>query len=339
MKKLTKSSALILSAIMLSLTACGNADTATSSTDSGISSDKSVSSTGNESSGASTDSSSEASAESTQNEDIAYPVGNPFEAIGQNEGPVAVTDISFWQPLGKITLNCDEVSEPKPDISANGTVVIDFNSVSDYDIVSDNAIYDAIKSSFEKESEYRSFFEPGATLNMMVGHDELDSIGIDEYNNKYLINDGFYEVSSGTLGFTTLDEAYEMGKTLYSDFDKATFESMQKYISEQDGKLCISKDIAFSEGGGNTGYNFGYAAMLAYYTDDSKENISVIFCIPSSGETDEATQTTYYYPSIEYRTYSYQDGIWKRSDNWHHRSYISCSYESCEGLNWDKISG
>ena len=326
--------AAITAAIALSLSACNNSVGGNASTTDSNVTDKPVNSTVSESTDTSTDTSSESKSE----EKTVHPVGNPLKETDEKDGPVAVTDISFWQPLGKISLNCEKTSEPIPDISKNGTVVIDFNNIGEYDIVTDSKIYDEIKSTFENESEYRNFFEPGPTLNMMVGHDELNEIGIDEFNKKYLINDNYYEVSSGALGFTTLEQAYETGKTLYYDFSKQTFDSMQKYISEQSGKLCISKDIAFTEGGGNIDYNFGYSAMIAYYTDNSKEKIAMIFCIPGSEISDETTQETYYEPFIEYRTYALENDMWKRSDNWHHRSYIACNYESCEGLNWDKIS-
>lgn len=329
------SNALVITVILLLLSSCSNSvNISESATDNSIT-DKPTSSVINESTAFTTD---DASSESETEEKAFHPIGDPTKAAGEIDGPVAVTDTSFWQPLGKITLNCAITSEPKPNISKNGTVVIDFNNIAGYDIVTDGKIYDEIKSSFERESKYRNFFEPGATLNMMIGHDELNELSIDEFNKKYLINDNYYEISSGSLGFTTLEQAYEAGKMLYSDFSKQVFDSMQKYISEQNGKLCISKDIAFTEGGGNIDYNFGYSAMLAYYTDNSNKKIAVIFCIPGSEISDDTTHETYYNPIIEYRTYAFEDGIWKRSDNWHHRSYIACNYESSAGLNWDKIS-
>ena len=270
------------------------------------------------------------------------PKGDPIETAKDISGPVAVTDTSFWKPLGKISLDYGETYITQPNVGENGKIVVDFDKLKSSDIVTDSKIYNQIKTTLEKEYAYRFFFDPIRTFTMMAGADDYYKLSKEDFKKKYLINGQYYEVSPKNLceelDFTNLKQAYETGKTLYADFSQSDFDAMRLYISEQNGKLCISEDMAYTIGGFYEDYSFGTSAMIAYYTDSTKENIAMLFCVPYDNGYNSKVKGNIYIPAVYYRTYSFEDGVWKRSDGWHDSGMITCNYTSCRGFDWNKLA-
>ncbi len=270
------------------------------------------------------------------------PKGNPVEIMKDTDGPVAVTDTSFWKPLGKISLDYGETYITQPNVGENGKIVVDFDKLNSSDIVTDSKIYNQIKATLEKEYAYRFFFDPIRTFTMMAGADDYYKLSKEDFKKKYLINGQYYEVSPKNLceelDFTNLKQAYETGKTLYADFSQSDFDAMRLYISEQNGKLCISEDMAYTIGGFYEDYSFGTSAMIAYYTDSTKKNIAMLFCVPYDNGYNSKVKGNIYIPAVYYRTYSLEDGVWKRSDGWHDSGMITCNYTSCRGFDWNKLA-
>ena len=270
------------------------------------------------------------------------PKGNPVEIMKDADGPVAVTDTSFWKPLGKISLDYGDTYITQPNVGENGKIVVDFDKLKSSDIVTDSKIYNQIKATLEKEYAYRFFFDPIRTFTMMAGADDYYKLSKEDFKKKYLINGQYYEVSPKNLceelDFTNLKQAYETGKTLYADFSQSDFDAMRLYISEQNGKLCISEDMAYTIGGFYEDYSFGTSAMIAYYTDSTKKNIAMLFCVPYDNGYNSKVKGNIYIPAVYYRTYSFEDGVWKRSDGWHDSGMITCNYTSCRGFDWNKLA-
>lgn len=235
------------------------------------------------------------------------------------EATVLYRHKSFWKPIG--TVICD------------GELVFNPDEWDKYSFCSEQDFKD-ICDTFDAEFQFRDFFYIGPTLRRMVNYRDIQALGEDGYKEKYLINGGYYAISTDGYPFTNLKEAFEVGKELYADFTEDKFKSMQKVISEQNGLLCIPESIAFREGGGNPDYNFNAGRTIAYYNDEAKENVTMLICFAGSAWE--------YFPYIEVRNYKSENGKWKRNDECVYSekltfgSYSKGSfYQKLTGFNWN----